>query len=522
MDNNEFFGDRGGFGGSANVENGAAHDMGQDGAQRANSFINPAANVIPAIQPGNMPVKKKRRGLRTAIAVVCCLALMVGSGFAGAKIIEGRYSAQQQQDSEVAQAHSSAGNERGGSNRDDGSISNGSGSRSDSGISNDSAGGDNNISNDNGGGAGDSGNSSDSSSIFEPLSSINPDGDVLSLTELFIGADPAVVAISTETTGRNAFGSIVTLPAAGSGFIISADGYIVTNNHVVEGATAISVLLNDGATFPAELVGRDPVSDIAVLKIDAKGLSYLTWGDSDNLQVGEQVAAIGNPLGEFANSMTVGYISALDREINIDGTPRNMLQTDAAVNSGNSGGPLLNLKGQVIGVVTAKSSGSNVEGLGFAIPSSKAVSAVKSLISIGASDGFGYVRKQAIIGVSVSTYEDDDQPGVRVESVNSGGAAEKAGIEEGDVIISANGAAVATVNELKSVINDFFPGDKLVLTILRDGAKIDVTVILDEAVPSDSASSMPYYNQIPNFPDDGSEMPFDPDSMFPGFWEQSP
>ena len=213
------------------------------------------------------------------------------------------------------------------------------------------------------------------------MTSVNPLSRTLTLPELFIGANPAVVAINTETTGRNFFGQVVTLPAAGSGFIISADGYIVTNDHVIENASRISVMLYDGTVFPASVVGRYRAGDLAVLKIDAENLPFLTFGDSDGLMVGEQVAAIGNPLGELANSMTVGHISGLDREITIGRITLNMIQTDASVNRGNSGGPLLNLRGQVIGVVTARADGQAVEGLGFAIPSNIAAEIVARLIT---------------------------------------------------------------------------------------------------------------------------------------------
>jgi serine protease Do len=206
----------------------------------------------------------------------------------------------------------------------------------------------------------------------------------MTLPELFKRANTAVVAISTETTQRNFFGQVVTLPAAGSGFIVSADGYIVTNDHVIENANRISVMLYDGSIYPARVVGRYRVGDLAVLKIEADNLSFLTFGDSCEILVGEQVAAIGNPLGELSNSMTVGHISGLDREITISGVTLTMIQTDASVNSGNSGGPLLNLQGEVIGVVTARAGGSSrgltVEGLGFAIPSNIAAQTVSLLI----------------------------------------------------------------------------------------------------------------------------------------------
>ena len=218
------------------------------------------------------------------------------------------------------------------------------------------------------------------------MTSTDPINRKLSLPELFIGANPAVVAINTETTGRNFFGQIVTLPAAGSGFIVSADGYIVTNDHVIGNASRISVMLYNGTVFPASVVGRYRAGDLAVLKIDAENLPFLTFGDSDKVMVGEQVAAIGNPLGVLANSMTVGHISGLAREITIGRITLNMIQTDASVNRGNSGGPLMNLYGQVIGVITARADGAAVEGLGFAIPSNTAAEIVTRLIEEGTAE----------------------------------------------------------------------------------------------------------------------------------------
>lgn len=435
--------------------------------------------IVNEIATQGSEKKKRRPIIRNVATVVCCLALMLGSGIAGAKITEGRFNAEPrisktvQIGTETAQAQQPFTDTFDADARSDDSVS--------------------------------------------ALGRINPSGETLTLTELFKGADPAVVAISTETTTRNAFGRTVTLPAAGSGFVISEDGYIVTNNHVIDNASRISVLLHDGTRYPAVLVGRDPISDLAVLKIEAKNLAYLTWGDSDTLQVGEQVAAIGNPLGEFANSMTVGYISALDREINIDGTPRIMLQTDAAVNSGNSGGPLLNLRGQVIGIVSAKSSGVSVEGLGFAIPSNRASRVISQLIEDG------YVKGRAVMGVQVTTMqEDDNKTSVYVNSVNAGSAAERAGIKDGDIIRSANGSIVTTVAELKAIIDALSPGDRLGLVISRGDEEISLTVILDEYIPPEMPDPIRSTDLDPDLPDGDAGLPFDPRSLFPGFEDMFP
>ena len=307
--------------------------------------------------------------------------------------------------------------------------------------------------------------------LFAPIG-----GRDMSLSDLFDAANPAVVAIQTEVAGRNIFGHIVTRPAAGSGFIISPDGYVVTNNHVIENAQSISILLYDGTVYPAGVVGSDPAGDLAVLKIDAENLAYLAFGDSDLLRVGEQVAAIGNPLGEFANSMTVGHVSALDREINIDGLPLNMLQTDAAVNRGNSGGPLLNIRGEVIGVITAKSGGATVEGLGFAIPSNVAAETVAQIIEEGPKPG------RPVLGVTVTTILDREfQTWVRVEHVNPNSGAEAAGIVAGDLIAYVNGTRVLNNNDLAAILSEASPGDTITVVIQRGNEELTFEVVLGES-----------------------------------------
>jgi len=329
--------------------------------------------------------------------------------------------------------------------------------------------------------------------------------DLLTLPELFTGANRATVAISTETTQRNFFGQVVTLPAAGSGFIVSADGYIVTNDHVIENAHRISVLLYDGRIYPASVVGRYRAGDLAVLKIEATDLSFLTFGDSDDIMVGEQVAAIGNPLGELSNSMTVGHISGLDRDITIGGVTLTMIQTDASVNRGNSGGPLLNLRGQVIGVVTARASGSAsglaVEGLGFAIPSNIAADTVSRLIEQGTAQnqqptqsqpstqtttpiplpntgnhqlppGFG--QRDVGFGLSVIPQEINGQVRL-VITVEPGSNAQAAGFVTGDVIVSINGIEVSTVADFINVARLNPLGENMTMQVIRNGERITIT-----------------------------------------------
>ena len=305
--------------------------------------------------------------------------------------------------------------------------------------------------------------------LFTPLDPIG--GSEMSLPDLFDAATPAVVAIQTEIAGRNIFGHVVTRPAAGSGFIVSSDGYIVTNNHVIENAQSISVLLYDGTVYTARVIGSDPAGDLAVLQIEAENLSYLAFGDSDLLRVGMQVAAIGNPLGEFANSMTVGHLSALDREINIDGTPLTMLQTDAAVNRGNSGGPLINTKGQVIGVVTAKSGGAMVEGIGFAIPSNIAAETVTQIIEAGPPPG------RPVLGVTVATILDREfQTWVRIEHVNPNSAAEAAGMLAGDLIVYVNGERIFNNNDLAGALSQVPPETPINIVIERGDEEINLEV----------------------------------------------
>ena len=297
----------------------------------------------------------------------------------------------------------------------------------------------------------------------------------LSLPDLFDGANPAVVALSTEITGRNVFGQTITRPSAGSGFLISPDGYIVTNDHVIDNANSITVMMYDGNEFPATVIGRDPGSDLALIKIEGNNLPHLAFGDSDAIRVGDQVAAIGNPLGQLANSMTVGHISALNRDISIEGMSHTKLQTDTAVNRGNSGGPLLNLYGEVIGVVSAKSTGVDVEGLGFAIPANHAQSVVNQLKQ------HGYVRGRAILGVNVGVNEATGN--VQVISVNHGSAAERAGIMPGDLILSANGIDIANFMDLRAVLDSLSPGDTIEIQVQRQDDELTLTVVLDEYRP---------------------------------------
>ena len=309
-------------------------------------------------------------------------------------------------------------------------------------------------------------------------------GKTLTAQEVYgINVD-AVCGIATEVT-TNVFGQTASTAVVGSGFVLTEDGYVVTNNHVVEGTDNVSVKLHDGSTYPAEVIGGDSLSDVALLKIEAEGLSHVAVGDSDAIAVGEGCIAIGNPLGELTFTMTGGYVSALPREINISGKPISMFQTDAAINAGNSGGPLFDMAGNVIGITSAKisgitGSGASIEGVGFAIPINEALRVVYDL------QEYGYVRGRAFLGVTVkeldaATADTYGLPvGPIVQSVVADSCADKAGIAVKDIILAFNGRTVQTYTQLMSALNKCSAGDEVTLRIYRAGAELDVTLTLDE------------------------------------------
>ena len=309
-------------------------------------------------------------------------------------------------------------------------------------------------------------------------------GKTLTAQEVYgINVD-AVCGIATEVT-TNVFGQTASTAVVGSGFVLTEDGYVVTNNHVVEGTDNVSVKLHDGSTYPAEVVGGDSLSDVALLKIEAEGLSHVAVGDSDAIAVGEGCIAIGNPLGELTFTMTGGYVSALPREINISGKPISMFQTDAAINAGNSGGPLFDMAGNVIGITSAKisgitGSGASIEGVGFAIPINEALRVVYDL------QEYGYVRGRAFLGVTVKELDAETADtyglpvGPIVQSVVADSCADKAGIAVKDIILRFNGRMVQTYTQLMSALNKCSAGDEVTLHIYRAGAELDVTLTLDE------------------------------------------
>ncbi len=318
---------------------------------------------------------------------------------------------------------------------------------------------------------------------------ISADGG-LAPSGIYEQACQQVVGISSEITYTNFFGMSSSAAVSGSGFILTADGYILTNYHVIETAyeskADITVMTHDGTKYTASVVGFEQENDIAVLKIDGENLPHVTIGDSDAMKVGDEVYAVGNPLGELDFSMTTGYVSALDRLISTESNsePINMFQFDAAVNSGNSGGPVYNNRGEVVGVVTAKYSSSGVEGLSFAIPINDAASIANDLITKG------YVTGKAYMGISLrndynSMYANyyGWPVGAMVAGVNDGSCAAAAGIQAGDIITKVGDKDIESYSDLKSAVRRYSAGDTAEITLYRAGESMTVSITFDEAKP---------------------------------------
>lgn len=306
---------------------------------------------------------------------------------------------------------------------------------------------------------------------------------VMTAAEIYAANVNSTVGITTEVT-TNYFGYTTTTPASGSGFILTEDGYIVTNYHVIENSTSISVALYDGSTYDAKIVGYDDSNDIAVLKIEATGLTPVILGDSSQMYVGDQVLAIGNPLGELTFSLTGGLISALNRQITLDNLYLDLIQTDCAINSGNSGGPLFNMYGEVIGITNAKysSSGSSsiasIDNIAFAIP----INNVKTIITSIIENGY-YAKPY--IGVSISDLGSDYHgfglpEGAVIRAVQEDSPAQEAGLQTNDIVTHVNGEEVKTATEFKKKITNSSVGDVLTLTVYRQGETIELQVTVGE------------------------------------------
>lgn len=304
-----------------------------------------------------------------------------------------------------------------------------------------------------------------------------PQQEGLSLQEIYARNIDSVVSISCRMAGGS---------ATGTGVILTETGYIVTNCHVVDGAVEISVLLTDDRTFPATLVGQDTASDLAVLHIDGEGLVPAQFGDDRQLQVGDSVAAIGDPLGiEFRGTLTDGIVSAINRDVTTGGRTMTLIQTNAALNSGNSGGPLINCYGQVIGINTLKigtfTDASGVDGLGFAIPSSTVKTITEQLIRQG------YVSGRPLLGISGETVSRFYQlyyrmpSGLYITQVTSGSPAYEAGIREGDILLSVNGSQILYQEDLDSFLYGAQVGDEVEVVIYRGGKQYQATLTLAES-----------------------------------------
>ncbi len=308
-------------------------------------------------------------------------------------------------------------------------------------------------------------------------------GSTLTAAQIYEQNVSSVVAITCTVRGTNGYGQVVEGQSSGTGFIITEDGYIVTNHHVIEGATKITVTLADGSAYAAALVGSNDTNDVALLKAKAVGLRSVTLGSSSAMRVGDQVVAIGNALGELSSSLTVGFISGMDRDITTDGTVINMIQTDAAINSGNSGGPLFNAKGEVIGITSAKysgttSSGASIEGISFAIPLDDVIDMIEDLRD------FGYI-KSAYLGVMVREVDPEVAAtynfpqGVYVQEVTVGACAEKAGVQAKDIIIELGGYKVRTLNDLSRALRALEPGETVTIMVWRSGQQMLLEITLD-------------------------------------------
>ena len=303
-------------------------------------------------------------------------------------------------------------------------------------------------------------------------------------SEVYASTVNSVVSINCSAVSTNIFGQQTESASSGSGFIYTADGYIVTNQHVVANASSINVTLYNGDTYPATLVGSDSDYDVAVLKIDAKDLPAVTLGSSTDVNVGDTVLAIGNPLGELTFSMSQGIVSCVNRAINVEGTPFNMIQVDASINPGNSGGPLMNLYGEVVGIVSAKYSSyanTTVEGLGFAIPINDVQSIIKDIIENGSVGNKAYMAITAgtMTQQMAAPYKINATEGVFVYSVEDGGAGDKAGLKLGDVITKLNDTQITSMEDLSAAKKGFKAGDTVTLTVLRDGKEITTQLTFD-------------------------------------------
>ncbi len=317
------------------------------------------------------------------------------------------------------------------------------------------------------------------------------EGDGIDTVAIYKNNIASAVSIKCSGQTTNYFGQVTKSASSGSGFVITADGYIVTNYHVIKGANSVEVMFHDGTSYDAEIIGGDEDFDIAVIKIEAQDLQPVVVGNSDKMQVGDNIAVIGNPLGELAFSMSRGIVSMCNRAINVDGTPFNMIQIDASINPGNSGGPLFNAAGEVIGIVSAKYSSyasTSVEGLGFAIPINDVHAMINDIVSNGYVTNKPYF---AITGYTVNASMAQQSglvEGVYIFSVDQGGAAEKAGLQVGDVITKVDELEIKTLEDLTAAKKSYSAGDSATIMVYRGGKTLEVKFVFD-STPKDAIST---------------------------------
>lgn len=337
---------------------------------------------------------------------------------------------------------------------------------------------------------------STSSPVKESDDGDNDDDDGMNTSEVAAKVKDSVVEIKTETVSTDSFFQNYVTSGAGSGVVISDDGYIVTNNHVIDGASKINVTFssNEDKSYEAKLIGTDKATDIAVIKIevpDKMKLTVAAFGNSDSLIIGESVLAVGNPLGELGGTVTKGIVSALSRQLIVENQTMTLLQIDASISPGNSGGGLFNSRGELVGIVNAKSSGTGVEGLGFAIPVNTASEAIEDIIK------YGYVKGRAQLGVTTVEISDIQtaymygvsELGVYIYSVNDNSGAEKAGLQSGDRIVSINGKQINSYSDISAFLQKKSVGDKVKLTYSRGGSEKTVSITLQESTPQNNKTS---------------------------------
>ena len=422
-------------------------------------YTEPQPQEEPNYIPREPKPKKERKGLRRVISALLVLALVIGSCGATAAIMNNHFQKEmkaltQQMNDKIAAVQKDAG-------KQSGAVSG------------------------------------------RPLAS----GEYLTPGEVYEQNVDAVVAITVKVEDFDDYGRPVSGFSSGTGFFITSDGYVITNHHVIEGGTEVTVTTHDEQEYSAEIVGYEANNDLAVLKVDAENLPCVTIGSSSDLLVGDQVVAIGNVLSTFASSLTVGYVSGVDRVVDTQGVAMNMIQTDVAINSGNSGGPLFNMRGEVVGITTAKfsgqsSSGVSIEGIGFAIPIDDVTGMVEDL------KNFGYVTG-AYLGVMVLDVDATAQyygvpAGAYIESTTSGGAADKGGILAKDIITEIGGYPVTSVSDLTRVLRKFKAGDEVSVEVYRNGQYKTLTLVLDEK-PREEQKPQEQIQQIPQQEMPGSD-----------------